>query len=82
MGDIQNTGPVFLGSLTGVIREDDPIGTLVMTVQARDGDRGEPRKIYYELVTSKSPQLIELLLCAYGPVTMKLKCAFYFVLKI
>lgn len=54
MGDIQNTGPVFLGSLTGVIREDDPIGTLVMTVQARDGDRGEPRKIYYELVTSKS----------------------------
>lgn len=51
--DVQNTGPVFLGSLTGVIQEDDPIGTLVMTVQARDGDRGQPRKIYYELVTSE-----------------------------
>uniref|UniRef100_A0A1B6L3B2 Cadherin domain-containing protein n=1 Tax=Graphocephala atropunctata TaxID=36148 RepID=A0A1B6L3B2_9HEMI len=52
VGDIQNTSPVFLGSLTGVIEEDDPIGTLVMTVQARDGDRGQPRKIYYELVTN------------------------------
>jgi len=50
--DVQNTGPVFLGSLTGVIQEDDPIGTLVMTVQARDGDRGQPRKIHYELVTN------------------------------
>lgn len=53
VGDIQNTAPVFLGSLTGVIQEDDPIGTLVMTVQARDGDRGDPRKIHYELLTSK-----------------------------
>lgn len=53
VGDIQNTAPVFLGSLTGVIQEDDPIGTLVMTVQARDGDRGNPRKIHYELVTSE-----------------------------
>lgn len=35
------------------MKEDDPIGTLVMTVKARDGDRGMPRKIVYELVSSK-----------------------------
>ena len=53
MADIQNSPPEFLDSLTGVVREDDPIGTLVMTVKARDGDRGMPRKMIYELVTSK-----------------------------
>ncbi|XP_047099103.1 cadherin-87A [Schistocerca piceifrons] len=52
VGDVQNTPPVFLGSLTGVVKEDAPIGTLVMTVQARDGDRGQPRKVVYELVTN------------------------------
>lgn len=50
--DIQNSPPEFLDSLTGIVREDDPIGTLVMTVKARDGDRGMPRKVIYELVTS------------------------------
>nr|OXU29140.1 hypothetical protein TSAR_006401 [Trichomalopsis sarcophagae] len=50
--DIQNSPPEFLDSLTGVVKEDDPIGTLVMTVKARDGDRGMPRKIVYELVTN------------------------------
>lgn len=54
MADIQNSPPEFLDSLTGVVREDDPIGTLVMTVKARDGDRGMPRKMIYELVTSES----------------------------
>ena len=53
VADIQNSPPEFLDSLTGVVREDDPIGTLVMTVKARDGDRGMPRKMIYELVTSK-----------------------------
>lgn len=53
MADIQNSPPEFLDSLTGVVREDDPIGTLVMTVKARDGDRGMPRKMIYELVTSE-----------------------------
>ncbi|XP_058810290.1 cadherin-87A isoform X2 [Phymastichus coffea] len=52
VGDIQNSPPEFLGSLIGIIKEDDPIGTLVMTVKARDGDRGMPRKIIYELVTN------------------------------
>jgi hypothetical protein len=54
VADIQNSPPEFLDSLTGVVREDDPIGTLVMTVKARDGDRGMPRKMFYELVTSES----------------------------
>jgi hypothetical protein len=51
--DVQNSPPVFQGSLAAVIDEDSPIGTLVMTVRARDGDRGQPRKIVYELMTSK-----------------------------
>ncbi|KAK7790843.1 hypothetical protein R5R35_010718 [Gryllus longicercus] len=50
--DVQNTPPVFIGSLAGVVHEDAPIGTLIMTVQARDGDRGKPRKITYQLVTN------------------------------
>jgi len=59
VADIQNSPPEFLDSLTGVVREDDPIGTLVMTVKARDGDRGMPRKMIYELVTSEcsSPRI-------------------------
>lgn len=51
--DVQNSPPVFLGSLAAVIDEDSPIGTLVMTVQARDGDKGQPRRISYELITSE-----------------------------
>lgn len=54
--DVQNTPPVFLGSLAAVIDEDSPIGTLVMTVQARDGDKGQPRRISYELITSECPE--------------------------
>lgn len=51
--DVQNSPPIFQGSLAAVISEDSPIGTLVMTIQARDGDRGQPRKIFYELITSE-----------------------------
>lgn len=51
--DIQNTPPVFLGSLAAVLDEDSPIGTLAIKIQARDGDKGYPRQITYELVTSK-----------------------------
>lgn len=53
VNDVQNTPPIFQGSLAAVIDEDAPIGTLVMTIQARDGDRGQPRKIAYDLITSK-----------------------------
>lgn len=51
--DVQNSPPVFLGSLAAVIDEDSPIGTLVMTIQARDGDKGQPRRISYEMITSE-----------------------------
>lgn len=51
---MQNSPPVFQGSLAAVIDEDSPIGTLVMTFHAKDGDRGQPRKIVYDLLTSKS----------------------------
>ncbi|XP_046393425.1 cadherin-87A-like [Ischnura elegans] len=50
--DVQNRPPVFVGSLTGVVKEDDPVGTLVMTLNARDGDSGHSRKVLYELVTN------------------------------
>lgn len=50
--DVQNTPPIFQDSLAAVISEDSPIGTLVMTVHARDGDRGQPRKIVYDLIAS------------------------------
>lgn len=49
---------MFQGSLAAVIYEDSPIGSLVMTIQAKDGDHGQPRKIVYDLLTSK--QLIDL----------------------
>ncbi|KAG4077206.1 hypothetical protein HA402_016193 [Bradysia odoriphaga] len=52
VNDVQNTPPIFQGSLAAVIDEDSPIGTLVMTIQARDGDRGQPRKIAYDLITN------------------------------
>ena len=50
--DIQNTPPVFQGSLQTIISEDSPIGTLVLTLQARDGDKGAPRKIVYDLISN------------------------------
>ncbi|XP_063989387.1 cadherin-87A isoform X2 [Diachasmimorpha longicaudata] len=52
VADIQNSPPEFLDSLTGIVKENDSIGTLVMTVKARDGDRGMPRQIVYELETN------------------------------
>ncbi|KAK8743275.1 hypothetical protein OTU49_001344 [Cherax quadricarinatus] len=50
--DVQNSPPVFSGSLTGIITEDDAIGTRVMSLQAADGDTGAPRPIRYELITN------------------------------
>lgn len=62
--DVQNSPPVFQGSLAAVIDEDCAIGTLVMTIQAKDGDRGQPRKIVYDLITSNKERL-ELLFIFY-----------------
>jgi hypothetical protein len=47
--DVQDSPPVFTGSFTGIVNEDDPIGTTVLTVTAKDGDTGNPRKVIYEL---------------------------------
>lgn len=51
--DVQDKPPVFQRSLSTVIDEDSPINTLVLTVHARDGDKGEPRKIVYDLLSSE-----------------------------
>ncbi|XP_043864280.1 cadherin-87A [Drosophila mojavensis] len=50
--DVQDKPPVFQRSLSTVIDEDSPINTLVLTVHARDGDKGEPRKIVYDLLSN------------------------------
>ncbi len=41
--------PVFMGSLTGVVSEDDPVGARILTIKARDGDSGQARSIIYDL---------------------------------
>jgi hypothetical protein len=48
--DVQNSPPVFEGSLTGVVNENDTVGTVIMNVNAKDGDTGNPRRIVYQLV--------------------------------
>ena len=48
--DVQNSPPVFEGSLTGIVNEDDAVGTVIMNIKAKDGDTGNPRRIIYELV--------------------------------
>lgn len=66
--DVQNLPPVFHGSLSAVIDEDSPIGTLVLKVHARDGDTGKPRKIVYHLVTSEfffSNIVFDLFVCLF-----------------
>lgn len=51
--DVQNSPPVFSGALTGALAEDAPVGTLALTIKARDADRAQPREVRLELVTSK-----------------------------
>ncbi|PZC71795.1 hypothetical protein B5X24_HaOG212432 [Helicoverpa armigera] len=50
--DVQNTPPVFSGSLSAALAEDAPVGTLALTVHARDADRARPRPVLLELVTT------------------------------
>ncbi|CAH0724033.1 unnamed protein product, partial [Brenthis ino] len=50
--DVQNTPPVFSGSLTGALSEDAPVGTVALVVKARDGDRAQPRDVKLELMTN------------------------------
>ena len=51
--DTQNTAPVFVGAMSGRIMEDSPVGSLVMIIEARDGDLGIPRNVKLTLLTSK-----------------------------
>jgi len=53
--DVQNTPPVFTGAMAGRIMEDAPVGTLVMVIQARDGDSGRPREVRLTLLSSMRP---------------------------
>ncbi|CAK1578959.1 unnamed protein product [Parnassius mnemosyne] len=50
--DVQNSPPVFSGSLSGALSEDAPVGTVVLTIKARDADRAQPRDVKLELVTN------------------------------
>ena len=52
VNDVQNMPPVFTGSMTGVVNEDDAVGTEVLTVKAMDGDTGNSRRIVYSLATN------------------------------
>ena len=53
VNDVQNSPPVFMGSLTGIVNEDDAIGTPVLRIRAKDGDTGNPRRIIYDLVENE-----------------------------
>lgn len=50
--DVQNSPPMFSGSLSGALAEDAPVGTLALTVKARDADRAQPRDVVLELVNN------------------------------
>lgn len=50
--DVQNSPPIFQSPLATIINEDSSIGTLVLTLQAKDGDRGAPRKIMYDIISN------------------------------
>ena len=56
--DVQNSPPVFKGSLTGIVNEDDPIGTTVVRVKAVDGDSGNPRRIVYDLTENPNDYFV------------------------
>ncbi|CAL8113890.1 unnamed protein product [Orchesella dallaii] len=50
--DVQNTPPLFTGAMAGRVMEDSPVGTLVMVIQARDGDLGKPREVRLSLLSN------------------------------
>uniref|UniRef100_A0A1A9VG57 Cadherin domain-containing protein n=1 Tax=Glossina austeni TaxID=7395 RepID=A0A1A9VG57_GLOAU len=50
--DIQDKPPVFLEYKSNIIDEGTPINSLVLKIQARDGDTGQPRQIVYDLLTN------------------------------
>ncbi|XP_041988772.1 cadherin-87A [Aricia agestis] len=50
--DVQNSPPVFSGSLSTSLAEDVPAGTLALKITARDPDRAQPRDVHLELITN------------------------------
>ncbi|XP_045514372.1 cadherin-87A [Pieris brassicae] len=50
--DVQNSPPVFSGSLSGSLSEDAPVGSVALVVKARDADRAQPRDVALELITN------------------------------
>ncbi|XP_075975917.1 cadherin 87A isoform X2 [Anticarsia gemmatalis] len=50
--DVQNSAPVFSGALSAALLEDAPVGTLALTVRARDADKAQPRDVVLQLVTN------------------------------
>ena len=46
------------GSLTGIVNEDDPVGTAVVTVTASDGDSGNPRRVIYDLLENPNDYFV------------------------
>ncbi|XP_064457989.1 cadherin-87A-like isoform X2 [Ornithodoros turicata] len=50
--DVQNRPPVFVGPTAAIVREDVPVGTLVLVVKAVDGDHGVSRAVQYALVSN------------------------------
>ncbi|XP_045535482.1 cadherin-87A [Papilio machaon] len=50
--DVQNSPPVFSGALSGALAEDAAVGTVALTVRARDADRAQPRDVKLDLITN------------------------------
>ncbi|CAK1543768.1 unnamed protein product [Leptosia nina] len=50
--DVQNSPPVFSGSLSGSLSEDAPVGSVALVIKARDADRAQPRDVALELITN------------------------------
>ncbi|XP_026727127.1 cadherin-87A [Trichoplusia ni] len=50
--DVQNSPPVFSGSLSAALAEDAAVGALALRLRARDADRAAPRPVLLDLVTN------------------------------
>ncbi|CAG4946283.1 unnamed protein product [Colias eurytheme] len=50
--DVQNSPPMFSGSLSGSLSEDAAVGSVALVIKARDADRAQPRDVRLELVTN------------------------------
>ncbi|XP_078716087.1 cadherin-23 [Lampetra fluviatilis] len=59
--DVQDTDPYFLGlPYSTSVTENVPLGTSVQTLQAKDGDRGNPRNVSYSIVSGNTNDIFYL----------------------